>query len=68
MSPSLLGIPGDYSVALDPSRYVPVPDEAYRLPQGELMAVHASLAKKWGFLEKKRYTIINCREEPEALV
>jgi len=65
---TLLGIPGDYSVALDPSSYVPSPPEEYRRPPAQLLAVHASLAKKWSYLEKKRYSILNLREEPEAVV
>ena len=63
---SLLEIPG-HACALDPSAYVPAPD--IQRPQvGQLLAVHASLAKKWSYLEKKRYSVVNLREEPEAVV
>ena len=63
---SLLEIPG-HVVRVDPSIYVPAPDHPLP-PRQELIAVHASLAKKWSDLNKRRYTILNVREEPEQAV
>lgn len=55
----LLGITGE-KYCIDPSIYIEksIP-EIWR--RDELMAVHASLAPKWSYLSKKKYSMINLR-------
>lgn len=50
---------------LDPSIYV---DKESFTPSGncDLMVVHASLATKWRDLDKKKYSILNVRNEKES--
>lgn len=60
----LLEIRGE-KFCLDPSVYIELPE----LPtSGDLIAVHASLATKWSDLNKKKYTILNIRNETEPSV
>ena len=60
----LLEIRGD-KYCVDPSIYIskelPTPEQSL----DELIPVHASLATKWSTLEKKKYTILNVRNETE---
>ena len=67
---SLLGIRGEQH-AIDPSIYIykerPFETEV-STHKFHLLPVHASLAKKWSNLDKKKYSILNLREENENTV
>lgn len=62
----LLGITGE-KYCIDPSIYIEksIPETWTR---DELMAVHASLAPKWSYLSKKKYSMINLRGVSEDKV
>lgn len=61
---SLLEIRGE-SYSIDPSVFI---EKQYVESTSELIPVHASLATKWKDLEKKKYTILNVRDENEDKV
>ena len=62
----LLGITGE-KYCIDPSIYIKkdIPEDWKR---DEFMAVHASLAPKWSYLSKKKYSMINLRGVKEDKV
>lgn len=60
----LLEIRGD-KYCIDPSIYISKELPTSEQSLDELIPVHASLATKWSTLEKKKYTILNVRNETE---